>query len=92
MTKRRTTYTLEFKQQAISLVREANRPAATVARELGVNINTIYNWLNLSACQGANKSVSNDVEIKKLQKELAQAKLERDILKKAAAYFAKETL
>ena len=91
MTKRRTTYTPEFKQQAISLVREANRPAATVARELEVNINTIYNWLSASG-QVETQNINDAVEIKRLKKELAQAKLERDILKKAAAYFAKETL
>jgi len=92
MKKRRTAYTSEFKQQAISLIQEANRPAATVARELGININTIYNWLSAATGQGAAKSINDAVEIKRLKKELAQAKLERDILKKAAAYFAKETL
>jgi transposase len=92
MRKRRTAYTPEFKQQAISLVQEANRPAATVARELGINVNTIYNWLSASTSQGARNSVSDAVEIKRLKKELAQSNLERDILKKAAAYFAKETL
>ena len=92
MKKRRTTYTPEFKQQAISLVREANRPAATVARDLGINVNTIYNWLSAATGLGTTKSVSDAVEIKRLKKELAQSNLERDILKKAAAYFAKETL
>ena len=92
MKKKRSAYTSEFKTQAISLVREANRPAATVARELGINVNTIYNWLSASTEQEAPRNVSDAAEIRRLKKELAQSNLERDILKKAAAYFAKETL
>jgi len=92
MKKKRTRYTLEFKTQAISLIREANRPASTVARELGINVNTIYNWLIPVTGQEPKKNERDFAEIKRLKKELSQAKLERDILKKAAAYFAKETL
>jgi len=94
MTRKKNNYTYEFKTQAISLVRDAKRPAAEVSRELGINTNTLYNWLG-SAEKGSSKQVSNDdilSENKRLKKELAQAQLERDILKKAAAYFAKETL
>ncbi|PCJ23266.1 MAG: hypothetical protein COA94_08460 [Rickettsiales bacterium] len=86
-------YTSEFKSQAISLVRDANLPASQVARDLNINVNTLYNWLN-----AANKMLNNPTdkdslsEIKRLKKELAQSNLERDILKKAAAYFAKSTL
>jgi transposase len=92
MKKKKARYTSEFKIQAISLVREANRPASIVARELGINVNTIYNWLRAGKSKSATHDTSETAEIKRLKKELAQAKLERDILKKAAAYFAKETL
>lgn len=94
MTKKHTIYSAEFKSQAISLVREAKRPVSEVARELGINVNSLYNWLG-SATNVLSNKVSNDdssEEIKRLKKALAQAELERDILKKAAAYFAKETL
>jgi transposase len=94
MTRKYGVYTPEFKTQAISLVRDAKRPAAEVARELGINTNTLYNWLS-SVSGTSRKKVSNNesaAEIKRLKKALAQAELERDILKKAAAYFAKETL
>jgi transposase len=93
MTDHKRLYRSEFKTQAISLVRDAKRPAIEVAKELGINKSTLYNWLSLS---GASKSSKPDqasvAEIKRLKKALAQAELERDILKKAAAYFAKETL
>ena len=54
----------------------------------------MYNWLGSSSNTGAIKSSSKEyvLEIKHLKKELAQAEMESDILKKAAAYFAKETL
>jgi transposase len=93
MTKKRKIYTSEFKTQAIALVKEANRSAACVARELGININTLHNWLSLSAKLSKSPvSKESAEEIKRLKKELAQSNMERDILKKAAAYFAKETL
>ena len=94
MRTKRKVYTQEFKHQAISLVREANRSAASIAKELDINVNTMYNWLGSASNTGSNQLINKDsaLEIKRLKKELAQAELERDILKKAAAYFAKETL
>jgi len=94
MTRKKNIYSAEFKTQAISLVKDAKRPAAEVARELGLNTNTLYNWLS-SATDSFSKKLSSDnyaAENKRLKKALAQAELERDILKKAAAYFARETL
>ena len=94
MRTKRKIYTQEFKHQAISLVREANRPASLVAKELDINVNTMYNWLRSASNIGSNQFMNKDsaLEIKRLKKELAQSNLERDLLKKAAAYFAKETL
>ena len=94
MTKKKSFYSPEFKSQAISLVRDAKRSASEVSRELGINVNTLYNWLSPVTDKLPKMAVSNDIlaENKRLKKELAQAELERDILKKAAAYFAKEIL
>ena len=95
MRKKKNIYSPEFKTQAISLVRDAKRPSAEIARELGINVNTLYNWLSSSRPTKLSKRPASDAsaaEIKRLKKALAQAELERDILKKAAAYFAKETL
>jgi transposase len=94
MTRKKGIYSPEFRTQAISLVTDAGRPASEVARELGININTLYNWLNAAPDKAPKKLGDNDYisEIKRLKKALAQTEMERDILKKAAAYFAKETL
>lgn len=92
MSNKRSRYTSEFKKQAISLVREGKRSAASIAREYGINTNTLYNWLGSNGGQESKAVSDPSIEIKRLKKELAQAELERDILKKAAAYFAKETL
>lgn len=94
MTKKKSVYSPEFKTQAISLVRVAKRPGAEVAKELGINVNTLYNWLSPVTNKLAKNSANIDIlsENKRLKKALAQAELERDILKKAAAYFAKEIL
>lgn len=94
MTRKKTIYSPEFKTQAISLVKEAKRPASEVARELGINVNTLYNWLSTTTDKTPKKHANDDIlsENKRLKKALAQAELERDILKKAAAYFAKEIL
>lgn len=94
MTNKKVIYAPEFKNQAISLVKEANTSAAQVARDLNIKVSTLYTWLSHSSDKSCNKTTDQDssAEIKRLKKELAQAELERDILKKAAAYFAKETL
>jgi transposase len=94
MTKKKNYYSPEFKTQAISLVRVAKRPGAEVAKELGINVNTLYNWLSPMINKSAKNPCNVDIlsENKRLKKELAQAELERDILKKAAAYFARAIL
>ena len=87
-------YTAEFKAQAVALVVEAGRSALVVARELGINVNTLHSWLKQARDEDSDSNTSEAAiyEIKRLKKELAQAQMERDILKKAAAYFAKEAL
>ena len=92
MTRKKIIYSPEFKTQAISLVREAKRPAAEVSRELGINVNTLYNWLSSVSSPSPKKIANNEsaAEIKRLKRALAQAEMERDILKKATVYFAKD--
>ena len=92
----RSRYTLEYKQEAVRLVR-GGQSVSSVAKSLGVAGQTIANWLKADTAgrlQGAvGKAVSAEqVEIARLKAELARARMERDILKKAAAYFAKESL
>ena len=93
MTKK-SIYSPEFKTQAISLVREARSSGSEIAKELGISVNTLYNCLSLASGKLIKKHTNVDIlsENKRLKKELAQAELERDILKKAAAYFVREIL
>ena len=94
--KQRAKYTLEFKLEAVRLVK-AGQEASVTARVLGVPKQSLSNWVRLAdkgALQGAgDKPVSAEqMELARLRAELARVKMERDILKKATAYFAKESM
>jgi transposase len=87
-------YTAEFKENAVKRANESDNVAET-ARELGVKENTLYNWVyQYSRTSKADKAVRTDEhlydELKRLKKEVMRLTEERDLLKKAAAYFAKE--
>ena len=90
---RRARYTREFKQEAVRLV-EGGQSIAAAARTLGVVDQTLFNWVKAHRAgklTGADsKSASAEQrEISRLRAELARVKMERDILGKATAYFAK---
>ena len=94
--KQRARYTLEFKLEAVRLVK-GGQEASVTARVLGVPKQTLSNWVRLAErgeLQGAgDKPVSAEqMELARLRAELARVKMERDILKKATAYFAKDSL
>ena len=89
----RARYTLEFKREAVRLV-EGGQSIAGAARTLGIVDQTLFNWVKASRqgrLTGADsKPVSAEqMEIARLRAELARVKMERDILGKATAYFAK---
>jgi transposase len=83
-------YTDEFKEEAVKQVTERGYPVKEVADRLGISAVTLYNWLGGS---GKNRSRKVEEELlaenAKLKAELRRVQEERDILKKAAAYFAK---
>jgi transposase-like protein len=92
----RGKYTLEFKLEAVRLVLGGQAVPVT-AKILGVPTQTLGNWVRLSEkdqLKGAgDKPVSPEqMELARLRAELARVKMERDILKKATAYFARESL
>jgi len=94
--KRRARYALEFKLEAVRLVK-AGQEASVTARVLGIPKQTLSNWVRLAEkgeLQGAaDRPVSAEqMELARLRAELARVKMERDILKKATAYFAKDSL
>ena len=90
----RARYTLEFKQEAVRLV-ESGQSIAAAARRVGMVEQTLFNWVKASrqgTLQGAgsrSKVSAEQMEISRLRAELARVKMERDILGKATAYFAK---
>ena len=92
----RARYTLEFKLEAVRLVK-GGQDVGVTAKVLGMPKQTLGNWVRLSEkgeLRGASdKPVSAEqMELARLRAELARVKMERDILKKATAYFAKDSL
>jgi transposase len=91
---KRGRYTLEFKQEAVRLV-ESGQSIAETARSLGVVDQTLWNWVKghragkLKEVSGKTGVTAEQMEISRLRAELARVKMERDILGKATAYFAK---
>jgi transposase len=91
----RRKYTREFKIEAVKQVIEHSRPVSEVAEALGVNRNMLSRWrIELEAdgtfaFPGNGKASATDEEVRRLRRELATAQQERDILKKAVAFFAK---
>jgi transposase len=88
------SYTAEFKDSAVKLAVESKRPLAQTARELGISKDTLYGWVRQyhgkpQPAQEAANSEHLHEELKRLRREVSILKEERDILKKAAAYFAR---
>ncbi|PHZ86388.1 transposase [Paremcibacter congregatus] len=86
-------YTSEFRESSVKLALETDQPVAQTAKNLGINISTLHTWISKYGVALGKPSPLNEHhfdEIKRLKKELAQVTQERDLLKKAAAYFAKE--
>ncbi len=90
----RAQYTLEFKQEAVRLV-ESGQSIAAAARQLNLAEQTLFNWVKaqredrLKGIASSRTISAEQMEISRLRAELAQVKMERDILGKATAYFAK---
>lgn len=96
MTKRKT-FTEDFKRETVKLLESGDKSATELAAELGLRRNQVYKWQEQIRLHGdaafgkpGPKPVEKRDEVARLRKELAEVKLERDILKKAAAYFAKD--
>ena len=87
-------YPAAFKERAVKLAVASEQPIAQTARDLGVNENTLHTWIGTyHRVERQEKEVHNEhlyEELKRLRKDNARLKEERDILKKAAAYFAQQ--
>ena len=87
-------YPLEFKVEAVRLFRESGRPLQQIADELGVSSNSLREWVKRSdIASGARPGLDSDerAELNRLRRENRVLREEREILKKAAAWFARET-
>ena len=94
----RKSFTRAFKIEAVRLLELGEKPASQLAQELGIRRNQLYKWRDQIAGKGADgafrgrgrRAASEESEVARLKRELERVREERDILKKAAAYFAKE--
>lgn len=97
MAVKRKTYPREFKIEAVKRMIEDRVPQAHVARELGVSVNTLAGWKRAfledpeQSFPGHGKQKPDDAELTRLKRENARLKEDLEILKKAAAYFAKHS-
>ena len=91
---RRSHYPEEFRHEAVRLVLTTDKSAAQVARDLGISDKTLGNWVRVEQEKARPGALSEDerLELKRLRKENSELKTEREILRRAAAYFAKETI
>lgn len=95
----RQQYTKEFREEAVRLVLEQKLTMPAAARRLAMSEKTLANWVfrarqgRLAGLGESRRPVTDlEAEVSRLKRELAEARMERDILKKATAYFAKAQL
>jgi len=103
MARTRRSFTLQFKQEAVALTRQPDASVASVARSLGIGAGTLQYWIDHPP-QAAPRGTSDDddepqsddpaalkLQLKEAQKRIARLEMERDILKKATAFFANQS-
>ena len=94
MKQKRKKYTQEFKEEAVKLITEQGYQATEAARNLGVNVSVLSvlrRWKNeIEGAESGGADATLKAELKSLRKEVKRLKMEREILKKAAAFFANE--
>jgi len=90
-------HSTEFRREAVRLARQPGMSLPRAAKELGLHVNTLRGWVKKfedgtwQVQPGADLKSDQAKEIERLRREVAELKMERDILKKATAYFAKES-
>lgn len=94
MSKKRTykQHTQAFKEEAVALVTEQGYSVAEAAESLGIRANQLYDWKKKLEASEADSALNADerAELLRLRKEIKQLRMEKDILKKASAFFASE--
>ena len=93
MPEKRKKYDAEFREGAVRIVEETKKPIAQVARDLGVNEGTLGNWVNQAraAREGHGELAKDDyAELRRLRAEVAELRMERDVLKRSVVLWVKE--
>jgi transposase len=92
--KSRPPYPPEFRREAVELVRASGRSVKEIAKDLGVADQTLRNWVNTAAVdagRAAGLTSDEKAELRELRRRVRTLEMERDVLKKAAAFFARES-
>ena len=93
MSEKRKKYDREFREGAVRIVEETNKPITQVARDLGVNEGTLGDWVQRArAAREGHGELSKDdyEELKRLRAEVAELRMERDVLKRSVVLWVKE--
>ena len=89
----RRKYDTEFREGAVTIVRETGKPIAEVARELGVGAGTLGNWVHkdrMTRGDGPERTRVDPAYVRQLERELAEVRMERDVLKRSVVLWVKE--
>ena len=84
-----SNYSDEFKRDAVHQIRVRGYPVREVSRRLGISTHSLYKWLKLFGEPVGKSGIDYEAENRRLKRELARVTEERNILKKATAYFAR---
>ena len=96
MSRTRRRFTPEFKAEAVKLLEESGRPLQAVAEELGVHANQLRGWRNERLAAGSAEALARQkaeaAELARLRREVKRLEQENEILRRAAAFFAREAV
>lgn len=97
MMEKRRTFDQDFKDGAVRLVRETGKPVAQVARDLGIHDGTLGNWVaadrrRREAGTGESVSESERAELLRLRREVAELRMQRDVLKRSLALWVTDAM
>ena len=89
----RRKYDREFREGAVTIVRETGRPIVEVARDLGIGAGTLGNWVKrdrLARGEESDRAKVDPAYVRQLERELAELRMERDVLKRSVVLWVKE--